>query len=102
MGLSIVLETEFGEALERVDDPTDILHHLLPSCDDNSYCVLRFIDWYGNTVFNRQQVQIFLEEWEKIKVRARDERDVELLARVAKLAEKCLSEPHQYLKFIGD
>lgn len=55
MGLSIVLETESGEELERVDDPSNILHRLLPRSDNGSYLLLRFIDWYGDTVFNQLQ-----------------------------------------------
>jgi hypothetical protein len=102
VGLSVVLETEDGEAIESVDDPTNILHRLLPRHDDESYSLLRFIDWDGDTVFNRMQIPTFIVEWQRIKPRAGDERDLSLLAQVEKLAERCLEEPHQYLKFYGD
>lgn len=51
MGLSIVLETERGEPLDRVDNTKNLLHELLPLHDDLSYQLLRFVDWYADTTF---------------------------------------------------
>jgi len=102
MGLSIVLETEDGEELARVDDPTNALHRLLPRHDDESYCLVRFIDWEGDTVFNRIQIPTFLAEWTRLKKGTNDDHDLRLLGQIEKLAERCGEEPHHYLKFYGD
>ena len=61
MGFCVRLESEDGEPLEEIEDPKNILHQLLPS-EDASYNFLRFIDWYGETVFNRLQIPSFISE----------------------------------------
>lgn len=102
MGLTIILETENGEAIEQVGDPTNLLHLLLPTPDDASFTCLRFIDLYGDTVFNRLQMGTFLAEWKRIVNLARTSEEKELLNRIENLARRCQNEPHLYLKFYGD
>ena len=101
MGFCIYLENEDCEPLEQVEDPENILHQLLPS-EDTSYQHLRFIDWYGDTVFNRLQIQPFLGEWDRIIESARTPEEHALLARIRELALRCSKEPHLYLRFSGD
>ena len=102
MGISVVLETESGEELERIDDPSNLLHVLLPRADDTSFCYLRFIDWYGDTFFNQLQMEPFLAEWERLQGHAQDPEAGTLYARIKSLAERTQQEPHLYLKFYGD
>jgi hypothetical protein len=102
MGLSATLEDENGEAIDVVHDPTNVLHRILPPIEDTTYQCLRFVDWYGDTVFNRLQMECFLEEWERIRCRARGSREEELLSQIESLARRCEREPHLYLKFYGD
>jgi hypothetical protein len=52
MGIEAVLETEDGEQLDSVGDPTNVLHRVLPKAGDPSFQCLSCIDWYGDTVFN--------------------------------------------------
>jgi hypothetical protein len=101
MGFCVILESEDGEPLEQVEDPKNILHQLLPS-EDASYQYLRYIDWYGDTVFNRLQIQPFLSEWDRLTESARTSDENALLARVRELALRCSQEPHLYLRFCGD
>lgn len=63
MGLTVALENESGESLERVEDQTNILHRILPTPADTHYHYIGAIDWYGDTVFNHLQAARFLEEW---------------------------------------
>jgi hypothetical protein len=102
MGLDIFLQDEEGEILEEVGDPHNLLHELLPSYNEYSYQFLRFIDWYGDTVFNRMQIEVFLAEWQRLYSKAQTEEERELLARIEELARACREEPHLYLKFQGD
>ncbi len=102
MGLDVILEWEDGERIEDVGDPHNLLHRLLPPHDDDSYQCLRFIDWYGDTVFNRLQMTPFLAEWERLYSAAQSEEEKELLRSIETLARRCQSEPHLYLKFYGD
>ncbi len=102
MGLRMDLEDERGHAVERVLDPTNILHRLLPSHDDGSFQCLRFIDWYGDTVFNRLQMDVFLAELSHIAQKAQTKEQRELLSQIEDLARRCQRGPHLYLKFYGD
>ncbi|HVI93991.1 MAG TPA: hypothetical protein VM753_08290 [Anaeromyxobacter sp.] len=102
MGLTVVLESETGEPIEQVEDPTNVLHRLLPSPKDGRYVWLGTIDWYGDTVFNHLQAPRFLEEWRRIMASASAPGDAGLLQAIAALAEKVANGLHLYLKFYGD
>lgn len=102
MGLTIALEDERGTRIDGVDDPTNSLHRLLPSADDLNSPALRYVDWYGDTVFNRRQMDDVLNECRLLLKKAQDGSERELIDRIIALAEKCRDEPHLYLKFYGD
>ena len=101
MGLTIELQTELGRMIQRVTDPTNILHKLLPSANDESSRCLRFIDWYGDTTFNELQMDEFLREWTALYSDANTD-ETTLLRQVESLAQICRDGHHRYLKFIGD
>jgi len=102
MGLEIVLQDEHGRLLDSVVDPTNILHRLLPQSNDTDSRCLRYVDWYGDTLFNRQQVDDLLEELQVLLDNAREYPEKELLGRIMDFARRCKREPHLYLKFSGD
>ena len=102
MGLTVVLETERGHAVREINDPHNLLHRLLPSDDDRSFQLLRYIDWYGNTVFNTLQMRDFLAEWDTLRERAQNEQELALISDIKELAERCEGGTHLYLKFYGD
>ena len=102
MGLSVVLEDENGEPLDRFDDERNLFHRLLPEPDDATYQLIRFVDWYGNTVFNRPQMPALIEDLNKLATRVNTEEERELLRRVVDFAHRVREEPHLYLKFYGD
>lgn len=103
MGLSVRLEDENGElVMEEVHDLQNLLHRLLPATDDASYQCLRFIDWYGDTVFNRLQMPTFLVEMSRIRCSTRRVEEGELMDSISGLAERCHQGMHLYLKFYGD
>ncbi len=102
MGLGIVLQDERGKRIDGVEDPTNILHRLLPSPDDMSSRCLRYVDWYGDTVFNRRQIGDVLEELQLLSKKAHADDEKELLGRIINLARRCQGEAHLYVKFCGD
>ncbi len=102
MGLSVVLEDEKGQPLDRVDDGKNVLHRLLPQTGEANYQWLPLIDWYGDTTFNQLQAPKFLEEWRTLTARAAGPDDASLLAAVERMAERVARGPHLYLKFYGD
>ena len=105
MGLSVLLRTENGEPVdwaEQIDDVQNRLHRLLPSLDEADFQCLRFIDSYGDTVFNWLQQDQFLLEWARLFDRAESAEDRELLASIEALARRQKEHVHTYLWFIGD
>ena len=101
MGIQVVLETEDGDAIETVEDPTNILGRLLPEVGDSRYVCLGVIDWYGDTVFNCLQIERFILEWDRATESAA-EADRGFVVAVRKMAERLRRERHVYLKFYGD
>ena len=101
MGLNIVLTDCNGKVLERIDDPKNLLHKLLPPADEASESVLAKIDWYGDTYFNYLQAKRFLEEWDQLKQHAESSEEKTLIASVRQLAVRCQND-RALLRFIGD
>ena len=102
MPVDCVLETEAGETLERVEDPDGLVNGLIPSMSEHSFQCWRFIDEYGDSVFNRQQMPQFLSELDVIRERTNDARALRVLEIIAALARRCRDEVHLYVKFRGD
>jgi hypothetical protein len=102
MGITAVLETEDGKQLGTVEDPTNVLHRVLPEAGDPRYSCLSRIDWYGDTVFNYLQAPQLLAEWETLETKEGDAETGRVLDGVRKLAELLRDERHTYLKFYGD
>ncbi len=102
MGMVVSLQTERGEDIKSAGDPRNLLGGLLPSLDDSTYQLLRFIDPYGDTVFNRLQIDTFIAEWRQLYRYAKTDDEHQVIKQVEELAEACREQPHRYLKFIGD
>ncbi len=102
MGFDIRLEDEHGRELDEIGDPSNLLPSLLPSPKDESFACLRFVDPYGDATFNRAQMTALVAELERIRIKAITRPEQDLLDGIKRLAQRCLSEPHLYLKFYGD
>ena len=101
MGISICLLDEHGNVLETIDWPT-WLDRLLPAYEDQSFQCLRFVDPYGDTQFNRVQMPTLLNELDRLSQRANSDAERSHLAEIGRLAERCLSGVHLYLRFYDD
>ena len=101
MGITVVLEDERGTALSTVEDQANLLHRLLPNPKDVSFHTLRFIDWYGDTVINRLQLETFIQEWDRIAQDAQTEEEQSLLCRIRDLATKGNSSSTPTSSFTG-
>lgn len=64
--------------------------------------LLRYVDPYGKTVFNRLQIDTVLDEFRRLKPYARKPIDERTYDRLIHLAELVKREVHTYLVFIGD
>lgn len=102
MGITVVLETEDGKQVESVEDPTNVLHRVLPEVGDPNYQCLSRIDWYGDTTFNYLQAPQLLAEWRGLEIEKSDAETKRVVISIRGLAERLQGERHVYLKFYGD
>jgi len=97
MSLVVKLEDDLGERGDWV-----MLHSVIPSRDEHDFPLLSGIDPYGKTVFNHLQMERFLEEWQRVHERARDESQQEAWQRVRDMATACKEDRDLYLRFVGN
>lgn len=97
----ITIETvdERGKLLERFDDAR-VAHLLLEAAPDSSAC-LRFIDPYGDTVFNTLQLPILQQEIRALSDRLYDLPVRAQLQRLERFVEVAITkQPYVCLKLI--
>lgn len=97
MSLVIKLEDDLGERSDWV-----LLHGVIPAHAENDFPLLRCVDVYGKTVFNHLQMENFLEEWERVRDRARDETQRDAWEKIRDLAQACQKDRDLYLRFVGN
>jgi hypothetical protein len=102
MGITVALETEDGSRQAVVEDPTNVLHRVLPDAEDHAFQWAGTIDWYGNTTFNSLQAQALRKEWSRLIAAAEQPADAVLLRRIDDLLVRAADGLHLYVKFYGD
>ncbi len=102
MGLNITLQNERGEQLGEVIDSRRLLLILVRKSKVLNSCCLRFIDPYGDTVFNGLQMDQFLSELASLHTLSSNAEEEEILSKIEELANLCKREPHRYIKIYGD
>jgi hypothetical protein len=79
-----------------------MLHGVIPGRAEHDFPLLRCIDAYGKTVFNHLQMEAFLEEWERLRDRARDESQKDAWLKIKDMARTCQQDRDLYLRFVGN
>jgi hypothetical protein len=102
MGILVVVENERGTQIASLEDPTNILHRVLPALDDPGFQFLNYVDWYGDTTFNRYQVPGVRKELKRLSGELGNIFEQNFLKQLDVLAERAESRVHLYLKFYGD
>ncbi len=99
MSWSVRVQDELGKPVlpQDLDLPSRLLERLAPEC-----ILLKGIDPYADTTFNGLQARVLLEEWEALALRLTKDADREVWRKVRTYIERCLQEPHLYIKFIGE
>ncbi len=101
MPIHVVLQNINNEKIAVIVPPDALLNDILPF-GDPAFCLLQFVDLYGDTIFNGLQMQQFIKEWDIIVGRVTTEEGRESLLRIRELALQCQRRPHIFLRFIGD
>ncbi len=129
MGIDIRWENESGNQLEEISDPKNYFGFALALSPLEKTVCLRFIDPYGDTVFNQQQIPVFISELqalqqlvtseqldglrEKLKMEHQEYNSTktetrtaieisEHITKILELAQRSTDKVHTYLKFYGD
>jgi hypothetical protein len=100
MPLSVQIEDESGRrAAERWWHPrsTQLLVGAHPGT-----CCLRFLDPYGDTVFNQEQLPVLLAELRALRQRAPDPEGATMLDDLLRYLEAATEQVHTYVRFVGD
>ena len=85
MGVNLYIEDENGAQLAEVLDPRGFVGRIVSLVGNQATICLRFIDPYGNTVFNQLQIPTLIRELETAREQVTDE-------LVAKLAQEFLEK----------
>jgi hypothetical protein len=74
---------------------------IFPDDDSDSHC-FGVIDPYGDTVFNRLQMPLPLDDLERLDISSASDVGRRGLKRLEALARRCHESTHICLRFIGD
>jgi hypothetical protein len=103
MGVDVAWVNERHEAKQEVFDPRQCLTILATSAWPGSATVcLRFIDAFGDTVFNQAQIPLLLSELREAERQQSDPEIKSHLGKVSRLVERAVGQTHTFIIFIGD
>jgi hypothetical protein len=102
MGINLTWQDEDGTPLGEVVDSHGSLSKLMTQNAYPHTVCLRFIDPYGDTVFNQPQISVLLSEMQTLLASIVDPQVRDDLQTMTNLVAKSRGEVHTYLKFVGD
>jgi hypothetical protein len=102
MGVDIRLVDANGKVMEETPDMENVLSRLLPAWDDASFHCLRYVDPWGETVFNHLQMDELVTELRRIRTQSTTEEQRAFVDGIEDMAMKCREGRQLYLKFLGD
>lgn len=98
----VYLQDEKGNKIDELIDKDGIVEKILPQYNDKNFQCLRFVDLYGDTVFNYLQMNQLGEECILLLNRFRDIEPKEFISHLLSMIKNCKVSPHRYIKFFGD
>lgn len=101
MAISVLLKSERHEILARSPRP---YVPLVTWTDREEYPMLGHVDPYGNTIYNRGQMETLMVELDRLRTSlfSRNDDMFDSLEQVLRLCENGIRRPHRYLWFVGD
>ena len=88
--------------LEAIEDPKMLLSSHVQSREWRDTSCLRFIDPWGDAVFNQLQIPVLIQELESSLAEARDVNVREHVDRVIGVLRHAINKTHTYAWFVGD
>ncbi len=104
MGIEIAWVDETHKTIAAVSDAMGVITRLAMSRwpDLSNHVCLRFVEPWGDAVFNQTQIPILLTELRAELAATSDAKVAEQLGKVVQLVERSVDQTHTYIKFIGD
>jgi len=102
MGIDVRVETESGEVQDEVLDDGNLTEKLLPDREDRTSPCLRFVDPFGDTLFNQIQIPLVVTELEK-RLHGSTKPEVKAHCEaILKAVKAATGEEHTYVRFSGE
>ena|ERR1700722_18739179 len=95
----VIIEYEGGG---RVKEGVTVPYSIFPQVTDARFSCLRFVDPYGDTVFNRPQMPFVLADLGLLKSELQKDQITDCLEPIEAMAKECEKGVHLYLRFVGD
>lgn len=102
MGISIRLESGQGKVIDEIHDPNDLTTELLADYSDDSSPCLRWIDPYGDTLFNQLQIPFLIQELELTIALVKSQPVKAHGQAIIELIKKAIESNQLYIRFYGD
>lgn len=93
MGVNLYMEDEDGAQLAEVGDPKGFVERIVSIAGNEKTVCLRFIDLYGDTVFNQLQIPVLVRELEAARGQLTERRFAQLGQHALKSARKAKEAP---------
>jgi hypothetical protein len=101
MGIDLHWEDENGHSIAEFGDPRGLVKRILPDPASIEFICLRFVDPYGDTLFNQLQIPQVVAELEKLIGQPHTPEIQQHLQAMLEFAKQPHGV-HTYLKFYGD
>lgn len=103
MGIDVEIAPRFRDSPIELHDRRGVFADFVCSAQLSDTVCLRFIDPYGDTIFNHLQLPVLLEE---LELHGRLATDAELRAHIRSMIELVkradAGGPEMFVKFVGD
>lgn len=90
MTWDVCLENEDREIVDQIALGGEVLS------EGENYSCLKYLDKYGDTVFNRLQMEVLEKDVSKLGISAEEKN------RIRDLIQKCKNGTHLYIRFSGE
>ncbi len=97
--ITVVLQDLTGK---RIGNAVDLAWPMLPAETDSRFACLRFVDPYGDTVFNGIQAPYLEADLQLLIREGRNQDEIAIIEQLLALASVCQDHPHLFVRFIGD
>ena len=98
MSWTVILEDENKVEVASLNNEF-VINSFNEIVNNENFKLIRYLDPYGDAVFNHLQMQDLISDLENL---TKIDRNNQLVVEIISLAKRCIEESHLYLVFYGD